>query len=377
MGGTNFVLFTACRLKQFVDVLVIAQRTSPAIQTKFDDAGVDLISLNSPSFTDKSFWLSYEQCIGRDRRAIENLIEPNDIVLSSMYPMNVIAQRLGHADIQVIYEPFSFFHDPDYIRNFGLFPAMFLSLMRRLHVEEEIAATKAAKSRLTLSCGEAERIRLIYDCDASVIYEGVDTELFNRNIEPHPHFTDRTIILHSTGFDRYKGTDLVLQAMPEIVRQHKEALLVVTYTRENPAILRSYRRQLEKAGIADSVKFLGTVPYDQLPSLYRAARVYVEPGWDRTMSLSVKEAMACGTPVVRGDAGWEEVEDGTEGYLVAPDDVSAYAERVARLLADDVLRKRMADAAVERVTRQFTWRAVADRIAGYAGLGRTEMQEAV
>ena len=165
--------------------------------------------------------------------------------------------------------------------------------------------------------------------------------------------------------------------MPEIVRRVPDALLLVTCTREYPRALGRYRQLLETAGISASVRFLGTVPYERLPRLNRAARLYVEPGWDRAMSLSVKEAMACGTPVVRGDAGWEEVSDDVEGYLVRPDDPPAYVDRVVRLLSDNALRARMSRAAASRIVEQSTWDAVADRIARHAGSVPAALKEAV
>lgn len=377
MGGANFVLFAARQLKQVVDVLVITQQTAPAMRDKFEEFGVDLKSLDSPTFSDRRFWLSYQHCINQDVRAIRELITPGDVVISSMYPMNVIARRAGHHDIQILYEPFSLFHDTDYVRNFGASAALFLALMRRLHVDEEIAATRQAGVRLTLSSSEVENIRNVYSSDSSVIFEGVDTDLFNTSIPPHPDYADHKFILHSTGFDRYKGTDLVIEAMPEIVRQVDDVHLVVTYTRENNAVLQRYRRDLENAGIAGNVTFLGTLPYEELPGLYRAAPLYVEPGWDRTMSLSVKEAMACGTPVVRGMAGWEEIDDGVEGFLVAPDDIDSYISRVVQLLGDSALREEMGRSAVQRIANQFTWSAVSGRIAEHAERAVSQLRKAV
>lgn len=376
MGGANFVLFAARQLKQIAEVLVITQQTAPEMQARFEEFGVELISLDSPTFTDKRFWLSYQHCINRDAQAIKDLTTSDDIVLSSMYPMNVIARRAGHHDIQVLYEPFSLFHDREYVRNFGPSAALFLALMRRLHVEEEIAATRAAGCRLTLSSSEAQSIKSIYNAGSSVIFEGVDTDTFNISVPPHADFVGRKFILHSTGFDRYKGTDLVIAAMPEIARQVEDVILVVTCTRENHTALQRYRSDLNKAGIADKVKFLGTLPCKELPGLNRAASLYVEPGWDRSMSLSVKEAMACGTPVVRGMAGWEEIDDGVEGFLVAPDDIDSYVSQVVKLLTDDALRQDMASAAVQRVVNQFTWTGVGNRIAEHAHGTVVELRDA-
>jgi rhamnosyl/mannosyltransferase len=68
------------------------------------------------------------------------------------------------------------------------------------------------------------------------------------------------------------------------------------------------------------------------------------------LPLAMIEAMAAGVPVVasRVDGIAEGMTDGVEGFLVPPKDAAGFADRVRALLADDVLRKRMGEAAVER-----------------------------
>lgn len=372
MGGANFVLYSAEKLKEYADVSVIAHQTSPIVAARFDAAGIPLHSLDAPTYTDKVFWLRHRKCLRDDVAAVERLAGRADIVISSMYPMNVIAQRMAGEKLQILYEPFSFFHDRAFMRNLGWAPGLFFALMRGVYGGEEIGATRGSDRLLTLCNAEAERVERIYGVRPDPVYEGVDTEIFHPDVEADTDYTGKNIILHSTGFDRYKGTDLVIAAMPKVVKKVPDVRLVVTYTREDPAALRRYRGFLENAGIAGNVEFLGTVPYERLPGLYRAATVYVEPGSERPMSLSVKEAMACSTPVVRGKDGWEEIEDGVQGFLVDPADADAYADRVCELLLDRALRGSMADAAVARIRQKFTWDMVARRIAGYAGLIETK-----
>lgn len=367
MGGTNFVFHAAAELQGTHDVLIVATRTSPALVRRCAEMDLALVDIDQPSYTDPAFWLLYPLIVSRTARRVGALLRPDDIVISSMYPMDVIAGRLGRNDVQIIYEPFVLFHDPAYQAALDPLLRLFLQGMKFLHGKEERRAVRGARRLLTLSRFEANRIAEIYGRDADVIYEGVDTTIFRPDGETLARdYEGRTVILHSTGFDRFKGTDTVIAAVPALAARIPDLLVLVTYTREDAAALARYKAALAEAGVADRVIFLASIPYAMLPKLYRTAAVYVEPGKDRSMSLSVKEAMACGTPVVRGREGHEEVTDGVEGFLVDAGDVETFVNRVERLCRDAALRARMAAAAVNRIGRQFTWSAVADKIAAHA-----------
>jgi glycosyltransferase involved in cell wall biosynthesis len=54
--------------------------------------------------------------------------------------------------------------------------------------------------------------------------------------------------------------------------------------------------------------------------------------WDEPFGMAAAEAQACGTPVVafwRGGLS-EVISDGVTGFLVAPDDIAAAADRVRK-----------------------------------------------
>lgn len=362
MGGTNFVLYAAAALSADFEVTVAAQKTAPIMVEAFAERGVKLVDLRAPSFTDVSFWLTYSRAVSSAARTLRPLIETADVVISSMYPMNVIADLCGRNDLQILYEPFTPFHDPAFLADQPALRRLFLLCMRRLHKAQEVRATQAAGDLLTLSDFERQAIQRTYGRDAAVIYEGVDTGVFSPEAEPLPGYEGRTVVLHSTGFDRFKGTDTVIAGVPGLVRRIPSVLILITETRADAAAVRRYRRFLRAEGVEGHVRFLGRTPFAQLPRLYRTATVYVEPGSDRSMSLSVKEAMACGTPVVRGLEGGEEITDGVEGFLVSAKDVDGFVSRVETICTQRDLRQRMSAAAVDKIARQFTWSAVAGRL---------------
>jgi glycosyltransferase involved in cell wall biosynthesis len=65
----------------------------------------------------------------------------------------------------------------------------------------------------------------------------------------------------------------------------------------------------------------------------------------------------------------EVVVDGETGFLVEPGDLAALHDRLALVLSDRRLAARLGANARELVTRQFTWRACAERcLAAYRAL---------
>jgi glycosyltransferase involved in cell wall biosynthesis len=107
---------------------------------------------------------------------------------------------------------------------------------------------------------------------------------------------------------------------------------------------------------------LGFVPHHALGPLYERAAVVAVPSHREGFGVVCAEAMAYGRPVVAGAVGGllDLVADGETGLLVPPRDVSALREALERLIGDRELRRRMGEAARERVRSRFAWPAVTD-----------------
>lgn len=112
----------------------------------------------------------------------------------------------------------------------------------------------------------------------------------------------------------------------------------------------------------------GFVGHDELERLYARAAVVAVPSHREGFGVVCAEAMAHGRPVVASAVGGllDLVVDGETGILVPPGDVAALRDALTRLLADEALRRRMGDAARERVRAHFAWGPVTDAtIAAY------------
>ena len=95
---------------------------------------------------------------------------------------------------------------------------------------------------------------------------------------------------------------------------------------------------VERLNLTDQVHFLGRVATTDLPYLYNAARLLVQPSFYEGFGLSPLEPLACGTPVIVSNVSSLPEVVGDAGLQVDPEDVSELAVGMHRLLTDEPLR---------------------------------------
>ena len=185
-----------------------------------------------------------------------------------------------------------------------------------------------------------------------IVPNGIDPKQF---CAEGPRRGDRSELLFVGRLVPYKGLDILLQAMARIhPRPH------LTVVGDGPL-----RKTLEERAqhLYLDVDFLGRVPDEQLPALYRGAAATVLPSVNRqeAFGIALVESMACGTPVVASDLpGVGDV--GRSGGLVAPPgDIDALALQLRRIL-DPGLRIPRGPELARRTHAAFSWDAVTDRI---------------
>ncbi len=117
-----------------------------------------------------------------------------------------------------------------------------------------------------------------------------------------------------------------------------------------------------KLGIAEAVKFCGSLNRDQMAELYRSASVVINPSRVDNMPNSVLEAMASGAPVVSTNVGGVPfiLEDGVSGLLVPAGNHSAMAQAVKRVLRESHCAHQLREAALREV-QKYAWPRVKQR----------------
>ena len=217
----------------------------------------------------------------------------------------------------------------------------------------------------------------------SLLPPGVDAERFHPDlptsdrIRAKHRLGERPLVVCVSRLVPRKGQDVLIKAMPAIMRRVPDAHLLVVGDGPDRARLQALAADAPRG----SVTFTGQVPDDELPAYHAAADVFAMPCRSRKAGLEVEgfgivflEAAACGKPTVAGDSGGaaEAVVDGETGLVVDGKHPGAVAEAVSALLADPVRAEVMGKAGRARVERSFAWPLLAERLAGHlvAAAGR-------
>jgi glycosyltransferase involved in cell wall biosynthesis len=139
--------------------------------------------------------------------------------------------------------------------------------------------------------------------------------------------------------DDHKWHPINLEMLPLVRRAVPDAEFLVI------GMPPSYRERARELGVADMItEFSTTTSQATLCELLHRMTVFTHSSRiGETFGMNIAEAMAAKLPVVTHSGGdgaqCELVTDGHNGFVVEPDDVSGYAERVVRLLLDPQLKR--------------------------------------
>ena len=168
----------------------------------------------------------------------------------------------------------------------------------------------------------------------------------------------------------WKGQRLLLDAIDEMGAAAKGVRVV--FAGDAPEGQEHFSDALDvrikRGHYADRVQRLDFT--EDMPALLAAADVCVVPSTrPEPFGLVAIEAMAAGTPVVAAGHGGvcEVIEDGVTGRLFEPRSKSSLAKVLGSLLANDIERHRLADAARARQIELFTVARYRSRLLGIYG----------
>jgi len=112
--------------------------------------------------------------------------------------------------------------------------------------------------------------------------------------------------------------------------------------------------------------FLGFMNGEDLARAYASSDIFLNPSSTEAFGNVTLEAMASGVPPVCADSTGSRylVHNGENGYLVPPEDVKSYADRLESLISDRELRRRFATASIARGL-SFKWDAILGEVLGH------------
>jgi glycosyltransferase involved in cell wall biosynthesis len=202
-----------------------------------------------------------------------------------------------------------------------------------------------------------------------VIYGGIDTDIISPYLRELPS-NGPFQILCVARFEEVKGHAYLVEAC-RLLQDRGVDFECHLIGDGEVSLRRTIEKQIARAGLGEKVRLHGSLTYAQvLERLSRAdvsvlATVPTSDGKREGIPNVLKEAMACGIPVVSSSISGipELVDHEASGLLVPPRDPSALADALQRLNDNPALRDRMGRAGREKIVREFSLRTnVARRV---------------
>ncbi len=168
----------------------------------------------------------------------------------------------------------------------------------------------------------------------------------------------------------YKGLDALLEAYLRLRAQRPDAILVLAGPTE-PYWDELRARYPDLPGLVD----LGTVSDEAKAQLLSVCDALVLPSTGESFGIVFCEAWTFGKPVVGARAGAlaDMIDDGEDGFLVAPGDADDLAAKLQALRDDPALRQRLGQRGYHKVMSRYTVERVTDELeALYAELARSK-----
>lgn len=227
--------------------------------------------------------------------------------------------------------------------------------LSRIFLQMERLLGKITHHHIALTpeeCNDYLSLRVAQPNNTSVIHSGVDLQRFSKGAKQRTEkrkelgFSPHSLVVGYVGWlIPIKGVTYLVNAMAKIVEQHPKSLLVLVGKGDDKGEEEiKLKEQVERAGLADKVRFLGWRP--DVDEIMGCFDIFVLPSLNEGMGRVLVEAMAAGLPIVASRVGGipDLVKHGENGLLVPPADTSALEKAISALLQDGARRKRMGKA---------------------------------
>ena len=186
-------------------------------------------------------------------------------------------------------------------------------------------------------------------CRTSVVYNGVDPELFS----PRSESVSGNLVLSVGNLIPIKGHELLIRAVGSLAVEFPELALEIIGDGPERARLETLAQQLK---IGDRVRFLGRTSRHDVAAALRRCIVFALPSRYEGLGCVYLEAMSVGKAVIgcREQGIAEVIRHGSNGFLVGPDNEKELTLALAMLLKDDARRRNLGAAARDTILERFT-----------------------
>ncbi len=160
----------------------------------------------------------------------------------------------------------------------------------------------------------------------------------------------KVIVVGSHSYN--KGYDILLQSWQIVNTKYPDWQLEI-FGKYDAS--KTYIKMAHHLKLNTSITFFNPVP--NIIEKYQKSSIMVLPSRSEGFGMVLIEAMACGVPCVSFNCPHgpsDIIRDGVDGFLVAPEDGKALANKIIHLIENYEIRKKMGIAAHQNVRRYMT-----------------------
>ena len=205
-----------------------------------------------------------------------------------------------------------------------------------------------------------------------VLNPGCDTTRFvpaeeNKAIKEKLGWNDKKVILTVGRLQKRKGHDMMISALPEILKQHPDVLYAIIGNGEEKQTLQALATKLN---IEKNVKFHAEITDEEMIQCYQQCDLFILP--NRTEGNDIEgfgmvlvEAQACGKPVIAGDSGGtaETMLIGKTGYIIDCTKPDIISEKINTMLAESKMLTNLGHCGRTHVVENLDWVAHSEKAA--------------
>ncbi len=160
-----------------------------------------------------------------------------------------------------------------------------------------------------------------------------------------------------------KGFDVLIRALAEPPLAQRSAVAVLVGEGDQKA---EWQALAAAVGVAERLRWTGTVPKDEIGRYYNLADVLAMPSVSRPadgLNVCVLDAMSCAKPVVASPAAGNRlaVVHGETGWIAPEGQPAALAEALAVLAENKELARHLGEAGRRRIESELGWPVLARR----------------
>lgn len=263
----------------------------------------------------------------------------------------------------IAYDFIPLLYPKQYLGSFDT-PHWYALRLRQLLQSDALLAISEATARDTLKLADGNT-PLVFNIGGAVdpLFVPLSpSALASRAQEIRKRFgLQREFLLYVGATDYRKNLHGAIHAFAELPAECRANLDLAVVCRMSAAERKSIEAMARRAGIASSLRLIGSADDEDLRTLYQMCRLFFLPSFYEGLGLPVLEALHCGAPVVTSNCSALPEHAGPHSWLVDP-----YSpQTMARVLEQALVEPRDAHRTErELFARTFSWQRTAERACG-------------